>query len=89
MKNNLKLLLSMLCLVLTFKSYAQSETSMMPIFEKSPEIIKIFEDKNLEIVRMEYDIVKTSKESYRTLVAGYTYGLFAFGDWRITNLNVK
>lgn len=64
-------------------------TSMKPILMQSIDILGTFEDENYEIVRIEYDIIQDEKISYRTLHNGYTYGLAAFGDYRIEDIDLS
>lgn len=70
-------------------AYSQSETSMAPILEEALPIIEMVEDEDLEIVRMEFDIVgESAKASYRFLHEGYEYGVIAFGDFRVKDMDV-
>lgn len=50
--------------------------------EAKPLVEKI-ESEDFELVRMEYDLIIDKKSTYRTLYEGLTYGLAAFGDYRI------
>jgi hypothetical protein len=71
-------------------AYSQSETSMAPILEVAVPIIETIEDENLEIVRMEFDIVgESAKATYRYLHEGYEYAIIAFGDYRVKDMDVK
>ena len=42
-----------------------------------------------EIVRMEYDLIQTTKITFRTLTDKFEYGIFAFGDYRINDIDIK
>ncbi|MBN1638744.1 MAG: hypothetical protein JW866_07245 [Ignavibacteriales bacterium] len=64
-------------------------TSMVPIKMDAETYLDIFESDGYEIVRMEFDILLTSKESFRTLQSGWEYGIFAFGDYRFQKLDLK
>jgi len=67
-------------------------TSMMPITGDVLPLIQYIEDTlNLEIVRLEYDLIfpDKSKFSYRTLYKGWKYGVFVVGDYRIKKMNIK
>ncbi|MBN1950573.1 MAG: hypothetical protein JW801_05185 [Bacteroidales bacterium] len=72
-------------------SYGQkTEVSMKDILEKADTFINIIEfDYEQEIVRMEIDIIRDSKETFRHLSDGYEYGIFVFGDYRIKDLDVN
>ena len=67
------------------------DISMRNILEISAPIVQYLEvDNDQEIVRMEFDIVASQpKYTFRTLHAGYTYGICAFGDYRIADLDIK
>jgi len=66
-------------------------TSMMPIFNKAKVFIKSIEKKDeLEIVKMEFDIVTTIKKtSWRTLSRNITYSIVAFGDYRVKDIDIS
>ena len=64
-------------------------TSMMPIMGDALPVIKYIEDTmNVEIVRLEYDLIFKEKITYRTLSKGWKYGIVAIGDYRIKKINV-
>lgn len=68
----------------------REDVTMIPIMRKSLEYIDFLENKqDMEIVRIEYDIVTTEKESYRMMSDQYEYGIIAFGDDRIKDLDVR
>ena len=52
-------------------------------------LVEEIEGGNHEIVRMEYDLIFTEKSTYRTLFDGYTYGIVAFGDYRIKDIHIS
>ena len=65
-------------------------TSMMPIMGDALPVIKYIEDTlNVEIVRIEYDLLFSTKDSYRTLYKGWKYGIFAIGDYRIKKISIE
>tara|TARA_R110000751_G_scaffold307869_1_gene433320 strand:+ start:104928 stop:105389 length:462 start_codon:yes stop_codon:yes gene_type:complete len=64
-------------------------TSMKPILALSETVREVFEEK-MEIVRMEFDIVSSSSSiTYRTLYKDIDYIVFAFGDFRVKDLDIK
>jgi len=83
------LLVLLLALPLSF-SHAQPKegTSMKPILTDALTYLQTAEDLGYEIVRMEFDIVTDTKSTYRTLQEGWTYGIIAFGDYRIEQVSV-
>ncbi|MBR1834099.1 MAG: hypothetical protein IJ785_01115 [Bacteroidales bacterium] len=65
-------------------------TSMAPIIRDAVDYINYIEDDlNQEIVRIEFDILQSSKSTIRTLSSGYRYGIVAFGDYRMADIDVK
>ncbi len=88
----MKKLFVTLSLLFAFTTLTSAQDfSMSAILSEAAPIIELVEGEyNQEIVRMEYDIISsTTKSSYRELVAGYTYGIFAFGDYRIKDLDIR
>jgi hypothetical protein len=95
----MKQIISLLILlfIITIQSFAQREyarldsergTLMKPILARAEPLIEEIEGEGYEIVRMEYDIISTEKETYRTLYDNWTYGIVAFGDYRIIDIDV-
>ena len=67
----------------------ESGTSMEPILAAAKPLVEEIEDGGYEIVRMEYDLIFGEKSTYRTLFDGWTYGVAAFGDYRIKDIDVS
>lgn len=63
-------------------------TSMLPITFDLIDNIKALEAENVEIVKIEFDLIFTTKEIVRTLSSGYTYGAIIYGDYRIKKLKL-
>ena len=61
---------------------------MEPILARAELLVKEIESDDYEIVRMEYDLIFTEKDAYRNLYEGWTYGIAAFGDYRIKDIDV-
>lgn len=81
--------LSMLLVVIPANAYDDG-TSMFPIINKSREIVSFIEDEmNYEVVRIELDILRTSKTIVRTLSSDYNYAIVAYGDSRFKDIDVK
>ncbi|MBN1250660.1 MAG: hypothetical protein JXR51_15375 [Bacteroidales bacterium] len=67
----------------------ENGTSMMPIMGDALPAIKYIEDTlKVEIVRIEYDLIFTTKSSFRTLYTGWKYGIYAIGDYRIKKISI-
>ena len=92
MKNYFKhVMLLALVLMASQGAFAQKNdgTSMQDIYEMGLEIIKMVEDKyDKEIVHIEYDIIRESKDITRYLSSGYEYSIVAFADDRVEDLDV-
>ncbi len=91
MKRQLRIatLISILYLPLTgMLAQPKEGTSMIPILTDALNYIKSAEDMGLEIVRMEFDIISDTKSTFRTLHQGWTYAVIAFGDYRISDIDI-
>ena len=93
-----KFLITFVCLFAVGISLAQKDlsyldndkgTSMEPILAAARPLVEEIEDGDFEIVRMEYDLVFGEKSTYRTLFDGWTYGIAAFGDYRIKDIDLS
>ncbi|MFN8206371.1 MAG: hypothetical protein U0T82_03040 [Bacteroidales bacterium] len=65
-------------------------TSMMPIVNSLVDVVKAIEQSDVEIVHIEFDLIfeNGKKEIFRTLSQGYTYGMMAYGDYRLGNVGI-
>jgi hypothetical protein len=63
-------------------------TSMEPILAAAKPLVEEIENGDFEIVRMEFDLIFGKKSTYRTLFDGWTYGIAAFGDYRIKDIDL-
>ena len=84
-------LISLFVFFISLTSFAQTDDgkTMGPILKDALNYIETVESKGYEIVRIEFDILKTDKETFRTLSAGWTYDVYAFGDYRFQDLDVS
>ena len=65
------------------------ETTMQDIHQKGMQLIEYLEEKkNQEVVRIEYDIVFTEKETTRWLSEDYEYQIVGFADHRVEDLDI-
>lgn len=87
----LRILVAFMATFLVLNVQAQKEeVSMKPILTDGLNYMKKIEmEMGQEIVRMEYDLIQTSKTSFRVLTDQYEYGIFAFGDFRINDIDIK
>jgi len=66
------------------------DTTMRPIMLQAGYLTTMIEDTlGAEIVRVEMDIINQPKDSFRYLFEGWTYGIAAFADWRVIDLDVE
>lgn len=63
-------------------------TSMAPIMERAAGVVATLEKKNMEVVRMELDIVAGEKETQRYLSDAWEYGIIAVADDRVEDLDL-
>lgn len=63
-------------------------TSVRPLMADVDPVIRLAEDRNMEIVRMEFDIVATQKETFRSLSPDWEYLIAVVGDYRIADLDL-
>ncbi len=63
-------------------------TSIEPILAAAKPLVEEIEGKDFEIARMEYDLIFDKKSTYRTLFEGWTYGIAAFGNYRIKDIDI-
>lgn len=93
---NIKLIFLFILLISSFlfaqREYARLDnnkgTSMEPILARAEPLIEKIEKEGFEIVRMEFDIISEVKETYRNLYKDWEYGIVAFGDYRIKDIDV-
>ncbi len=93
-----KFLTTFICLFAISITFAQKDlsyldndrgTSMEPILAAAKPLVEEIEGGDYEIVRMEYDLIFGEKSTYRTLFDGWTYGIAAFGDYRIKDIDLS
>lgn len=88
MKKQFVLLMALVCSLNLFAQ--KEEISMYSILENAGELVNYIErELGQEIVRMEFDIIRDSKQTFRTLTDDYSYGICAFGDHRIKDIDIK
>jgi hypothetical protein len=70
--------------------HADMYTTMKGIMDDMTEYVYFLEDSlNQEIVHVQVDIITNNGATFsRTLHEGWTYGVAAFGDWRIKDLDI-
>ena len=88
MKKQFVLLMALVCSLNLFAQ--KEEVSMYSILESAGKYLNYIErELGQEIVRMEFDIIRDTKQTFRTLTDDYTYGICVFGDHRIKDIDVK
>ncbi len=94
MKKTLFILMALCLSISVFSQGTEADdnengTSLSPIMKDVEPLIQELEKEGLEIVRVEIDIVKTSKTTLRLLHEGWSYGIAVTGDYRFTDMDVK
>lgn len=80
-------ILCVLFAVIPTITFAQSMSS---IVDKSSNLVSYIEkEHDLEVVRIEMDILHDSKSTIRNLQTGWNYIIVAFGDERFKDIDVK
>lgn len=87
-----KLFVVLLIMLSSFQNiFAQDDgTTMVPIMEKTQSLVNYIENEcNQEIVRIEMDILASTKTTFRNLQEGYKYQVIAYGDFRFKDIDVS
>jgi hypothetical protein len=64
-------------------------TKSYPIYKTGAQLVDQFDNDNREVVRIEYDLVFTSKETTRNLSSDWEYTLVAFADDGVKDLDIR
>lgn len=64
-------------------------TKSYPIYKAGAQLVSEFDNQGKEIVRIEYDLIFDSKESFRDLSSDWEYSILAFGDDGVKDLDLK
>lgn len=69
---------------------ADEYTTMKDVLEEMAEYVVYLEDSlDQEIVHVQADIITGEGKTFtRTLYEGWTYGIAAYGDWRVDDLDI-
>jgi hypothetical protein len=83
------LLLSSFFIIKGIDAQCINGTKSYPIYKLGAQLVNQFDEAGQEIVRIEYDLVFTSKETTRNLSADWEYTLVAFADDGVKDLDIK
>ncbi len=79
--------------LLLYSAYLNAQcingTKSYPLYKKGAQLVEKLDDDGSEIVRIEYDLIFTSKETIRELSPDWEYSIIGFGDDGIKDLDVK
>lgn len=86
-------LFTTLAMIVLFSVSAKAqnpETTMKPMLEDAMIYTDTIEKYGNEIVRMEFDLVTSSKAktTYRELYTSWEYTIWTFGDYRISDIDI-
>ncbi len=90
MKVKLLTLFSLL-FAFTVNSFAQcvNGTKSYPLYKMGAQLVNSFDEEGKEIVRIEYDLIFSSKESFRNLTDDWEYTIIGFADDGVKDLDLK
>lgn len=71
------------------KAQCINGTKSYPIYKMGASLIEKFDNEGAEIVRIEYDLVFSSKETFRNLSPDWEYTIIGFADEGVKDLDVK
>ena len=60
-----------------------------PIYKMGAQLVEKFDNDGAEIVRIEYDLIFSSKETFRNLTSDWEYSIIGFADNGVKDLDVK
>jgi hypothetical protein len=85
------ILLAILSLLFMTNVNAQciNGTKSYPIYKMGAQLVETFDNDGAEIVRIEYDLIFSSKESFRNLSSDWEYVIVGFADNGVKDLYVK
>lgn len=85
------ILLAILSLLFMTNVNAQciNGTKSYPIYKMGAQLVETFDNDGAEIVRIEYDLIFSSKESFRNLSSDWEYVIVGFADNGVKDLDVK
>lgn len=64
-------------------------TKSIPIYKVGKKLVKKFDKLGAEIVRIEYDLVFSSKDTFRDLSPEWDYNIIGFADEGVKDLDLK
>jgi len=85
------LTLAILMLLPSFSLRAQciNGTKSYPIYKLGAQLVDTYDNAGAEIVRIEYDLIFSSKETFRNLTSDWEYSIIGFADEGVKDLDVK
>lgn len=86
---NWTILILSLFLSLNLQAQCINGVKSYPIYKTGAQLVEKFDTEGAEIVRIEYDLIFSSKESFRNLTADWEYAIIGFADNGVKDLNIK
>lgn len=86
-----KLTTLVLCLaaLLTVRNL-HAQTELTDLCRRAADLTELVQNEyQQEVVRLEFDLISSTKSTYRKLYQGYDYGIVAFSDERIADIDIK
>ena len=86
---NILALSGLLVLTISLNGQCINGTKSYPIYKTGAQLVDKFDNEGAEIVRIEYDLIFSKKESFRNLSADWEYAIIGFADAGVKDLNIK
>ena len=86
------LITAMVCLAFlasTVMANGYDGVKSYPLYKSGATLVNNLDDKGKEIVRIEYDLIFSEKQSFRQLSPNWTYSILAFADNGVEDLDIK
>jgi hypothetical protein len=77
-----------LFLTSTLSAQCINGTDSYPIYKQGASLVSDFDGQGLEIVKIEYDIVRDSKNTFSYLSPDWEYSIYVFGDDGVKDIDL-
>jgi len=81
--------LPLLLITIEASSQCVNGTKSYPIYKAGAQLVSELDNQEKEIVRIEYDLVFGTKETYRNLTSDWEYTIMVFADDGVKDIDLK
>ena len=74
---------------LNLKAQCINGVKSYPIYKMGAQLVEKLDNEGAEIVRIEYDLIFSSKETFRNLTSDWEYTIIGFADDGVKDVDVK